>query len=213
MTFTHLDDAGAPCALHAPASTAAVAALAAIGSRVAAFNHDIASKLQGLMMALDEISELVEGHGDSALRPAVDTAHLTLRELSALLAANRALTRASARTATTVAELVRGAGERVGVAVRGELPATPLAAVPPLVAIAIGLALDAAADTGRARAVDVTVTAGALVIPLGAHAPANASDALGIAAHVLAGAGGALCCGRDRTLRITLPAAAAAVAP
>jgi len=205
----HLADDGTPCTLHGPASAGAIATLAAIGSRVSAFNHEIASKLQSLMMSLDELSDLLEAQGDPALRRTVEAAHATLRELGALLTANRTLTRATAGTTVPLRDLVRGAGERVGIAVRGELPDGTLEGVSPLLAVAIGLALDAVAGSGRNRAVELTATpAGATIVlgvPMCDPAPANASDALAIAAHVIAAAGGELRCGHDRVLRVTLP--------
>jgi peptide/nickel transport system substrate-binding protein len=53
----------------------AIGQLAAIGSRTPGFNHDIASKIQGVMMALDEIVELSR---DVDVQRAAETAQTAL---------------------------------------------------------------------------------------------------------------------------------------
>jgi len=58
VTIEHLDDQGRPCTKHPSATIDELMVLAVIGSRVSGFHHDIASKLQGLMMSIDEIGEL-----------------------------------------------------------------------------------------------------------------------------------------------------------
>ena len=78
----HKGEDGNECTQH-PTNSDALMTFAVIGSRVSAFNHDIASKLQGMMMALDEIEELLERVGDSDLRRATETAQQSLKEASA----------------------------------------------------------------------------------------------------------------------------------
>src|SRR5262249_6816696 len=95
--------------------------LAALGARMASFNHDIASKVQGLMMALDEIGELAPNMGDPDLARASETAMQALKELHALLSQNRALTKPPVKTKVALGELMRTAGARAGVGVRGAL--------------------------------------------------------------------------------------------
>jgi len=101
----HVDETGAPCARHPAISPASLYQLAMVGSRVPAFHHDCASKLQGLVMALDELTELIE-NGDPQLIRAVETALEASRELNGLLNLNRMLTRPAARTVVAVDELV-----------------------------------------------------------------------------------------------------------
>ena len=120
--FEHVDETGAPCARHPAIAPASLYQLAMVGSRAPAFHHDCASKLQGLVMALDELTELTE-NGDPQLIRAVETALEASRELNALLNLNRTLTRPAARTAIALDELFARAAERVGVALRGGPPA------------------------------------------------------------------------------------------
>lgn len=212
MKLEHLDEDGHACTRHA-ANLDAILTLAAIGSRVASFNHDIASKLQGLMMALDEIGDLIarDAAPDPDLRRAVETAQLSLAEASALLTANRALTRTSVRTKAALRDVVTAATERVGVALHGELPDGEVEAVVPLLVQGLGLALDAIAGTGRARTVDVAVTRDGARVELvfaAAGEPAKTvGDALALASFILAREHGELRCGRDHRLHVRLPLA------
>ena len=72
-TLGHADDAGGTCGKHAAVSADTMMQLAMIGSRASAFHHDCASKLQGLVMALDELGELAEG-GDANMLRAIEAA-------------------------------------------------------------------------------------------------------------------------------------------
>ena len=56
----HSGEDGAPCATHPAAELDRILALASLGARASGFNHDLASKLQGVMMALDELDEALE---------------------------------------------------------------------------------------------------------------------------------------------------------
>ena len=113
----HLDETGQPCTRHAPLTEQRLYELATLGSRMPAFHHDAASKLQSLMMALDEISELA--HPDAAdLRASIDTAHSSLRELNQILAANRAIAKAPQRARIALPELVSQAASGSGVRLR-----------------------------------------------------------------------------------------------
>lgn len=97
----HLDDKGDPCARH-PATMEGVLALAALGQRIPAFHHDVASKLQRLVFALDEIEELAGGD----LREVAQSAGVVLRELQTVFAANRELGKPQDRIRTRLAGLV-----------------------------------------------------------------------------------------------------------
>jgi len=114
-TFVHLDEDGRPCANHPPAMRDAMFALAMMGARASSFHHDIASKLQGIMMALDEISELGEQNPDADLRRATDTAQTALKELNQLLNANRALAKPPSRTRQELRALVAAAARAIDV--------------------------------------------------------------------------------------------------
>lgn len=207
----HVDETGAPCARHPAISPANLYQLAMVGARAPAFHHDCASKLQGLVMALDELSELTE-NGDPQLIRAVDTALEALRELNALLNLNRTLTRPAARAAIALDELVARAAERAGVVLRGAPPAGVVVTVgvAPMIQ-ALSLAIDAAAGTGRGRTLGITTTPVAGAIELVLHgsplqAP-TAGEAVAIAGFVIArdGRGRLWCTSSGDQMVIRLP--------
>jgi hypothetical protein len=193
----HIDETGAPCTRHPAASTAALYQLALVGSRAPAFHHDCASKLQGLVMALDELSELTE-NGDPALIRAIESAMEVSRELNGLLNLNRALTKPAAKTAIAVGELMKTAAGRVGVTLSGALPAATVMVTGPAMTHALALTIDVAAGSGRGRALAITATTVGrdieLALPAATNQPANASESLAIATFVVARDGGKLWC-------------------
>jgi hypothetical protein len=206
-TSDHLDEHGRPCTRHVVAAPDLVA-LAAIGSRTSSFNHDAASKLQSLMMALDEISELVD-LGDPSLRVATETAHTALRELHQLFTANRALTKPPQRSPIRLAELVSRAADRFGVAFRGELPELEVEAGPPAMTHALALVLDLCAGAGaHGRTVELAVTIEPARVGLAitgvagaiARSPQERAVVLSLASFLIARDHGELRCG-DRDER------------
>jgi signal transduction histidine kinase len=211
LLIEHLDETGAPCAHHPPVRADAMLQLAMIGSRASAFHHDCASKLQGLVMALDELGELTE-HGDPQVLRALESALDSTRELNALLNANRALTKLSARTPIAIGELARKAGHRVGVTVQGAGTDAMVDVGVPAMTHALALAIDVVAGSGRGRTVAIASAVVAheveLVLHASANQPANASEALAIASFVAGREGGKLWCSAagDRLL-LRLPAA------
>jgi len=138
----HLDENGQPCTRHAPASQQGLLALALLGSRMPSFHHDVASKLQSLMMALDEISELADSED---LKQTANGAGATVRELNTLLASNRALSRAPRREPVPLNTLLGRAAERSGVHVTASLPKVDVDVALPSIAHAIAVVLDLAA--------------------------------------------------------------------
>jgi len=208
VPFVHLDEQGEPCTTHPPATTDALFALAIVGSRASGFNHDIASKLQGLMMALDEISEIAES--DPNLARAAETAHASLKEVLGILNTNRAMTKAPARAPVALADLVTRAGERVYVTLKGALPSVDVEVSSATMIHAMSLVFDTAGGPGRGRSLPVMceqppgfVT---LSLPLAAPMTAISSDALAIATFVLARDGGDLRCADQGTrFIVTLP--------
>lgn len=195
-SLVHLDDQGQPCATHPAPPVDALVSLAVVGARAAGFNHDIASKLQGLMMALDEISEL--GESDSNLARAADSAHTALKEVLATLNVNRAMTKPPARTLISLPELWTRAGERVYVTLKGALPAVDVEVSAPTMIQALALVLDISGGPGRGRAIHAdiaqTPTHVTVTFPAVTPLPSNAAEALAIATHVLARDGGSLTC-------------------
>ena len=186
----------------------AIMQLAMVGSRQSGFNHDIASKIQGLMMALDELTELIEPLRNEDITRSVDTAMTAVRELSGLLTANRALTKPPAKTRIAVRELVMKAAERASVAVRGALPEATVEVSAPLMVQALALAIDVAGGVGRSRVLEprCEVTNGRVELSFApAENPtANASTHLAIASWVLRREGGEL--ERGERIAIRLPA-------
>jgi hypothetical protein len=194
----HLDEAGAPCSRHRAASTAGLMQLAMVGSRAPAFHHDCASKLQGLVMALDELTELTEHGADPQVSRAIEAAVEASRELNALLNINRALTKPAARTPNPVGALMTSAAARVGVALHGTLPDAMVSITAPPLTHALALVIDVAAGTGRGRTLGVGGTLEANEVELAIHAaatqPTNAAESIAIATFVVARDGGRLWC-------------------
>jgi hypothetical protein len=207
----HLDETGAPCPRHPAAAMTSLLQLAMVGSRAPAFHHDCASKLQGLLMALDELQELTENGDPQLLRP-IEAAMHASRELNALLNLNRALTKPSAKVAVALRALVTSATERVGVRLAGTLPETPVSVAVPPVTHALALAIDVAAGAGRGRTLSVEARSVEHGVELVLHSqtpsPTSASESLAVATFVLEREGGKLWCaaGGDRLL-VRLPAA------
>jgi hypothetical protein len=201
VKLSHLGEDGQPCADHA-VNEDALLVWAAIGSRVSSFNHDIASKLQGLMMALDEIGEIVERGDNGDLVRATETANGALKEASAMLSANRQLTRTSTKTKAALRDIAKQAGERAGVGVLGDGGDAQIETVVPLLVQGLAVAIDAIAGTGRNRVIDVigSVDAGRakLVFASSAEPAKTIGEALAVATFVVARAGGELRCGKGR---------------
>jgi hypothetical protein len=188
---------------------------AAIGTRQSGFNHDIASKMQGIMMALDELTELISGESgeierlqNEDLTRATSTAMLALRELGQLLTASRALTKPAAKARIALGELLTKGSERSGVMLRVAPPEVLLEVGMPLALQGMALALDVAAGVGRQRELEVRgeldgerVT---LAMPHPANPAANAGTLLAIATWIFARDGGELRRDGDR-IELVLP--------
>jgi hypothetical protein len=185
----HLDETGKPCTRHPDPSPEHMLALALLGSRMPTFHHDVASKLQALMMAVDELQELVTG---VELQAAASTAATTVRELTQLFASNRALARAPQRRPTPAGELFARAAERAGVRTGGEMPSCTCEVALPSIAHALAVILDLAAGplaAGRGAEIAGTIEGKHLVVtisgPPGAALPTNAGDVLALATFAL----------------------------
>ncbi|HEY3807355.1 MAG TPA: hypothetical protein VGL61_32360 [Kofleriaceae bacterium] len=205
----HLDETGRPCTRHAAPSQDSLLALALLGSRMPSFHHDLASKLQSLMMAVEEIDELAQ---DAAadMRTAIAGAGLAVRELQALFAANRTLARPPQPKPTPIGDLIATAAHRAGTRTHGELPAAHVDVSPPAIAHAIAIVLDLAAGSaktpraltlvGELDASHVVVTIETTSEPL----PPNAGDLLALAGFAFAREHGELRCG-PASFSIRLP--------
>jgi hypothetical protein len=197
LSVEHVDETGAPCARHPSATAANLLQLAMVGSRAPAFHHDCASKLQGLVMALDELTELTE-NGDPQVRRAIEAAVDVSRELNGLLTLNRALTKPANKTPIALRELMKTAAVRVGVSLQGPLPETTVSVLVPAMTHALALTIDAAAGAGRGRSLAIAaVQVGReleVSLPASGTPPTNASESLAIATFVVARDGGRLWC-------------------
>ena len=199
----HRDETGEPCPRHPELAEARLYELAIVGSRVPGFHHDAASKLQSLMMALDEIGELSED-ADPMTRAAIETASGALRELNQLVTANRALAKPASRVRIALRELVQRAAERVGVQLRGELPACDVLVTAPAMTHVLSQLLDLAAGPSQlGHAVDITVELGDEVVLAisGAREPskplAHIAEVVALASYAITRDQGSLACGGE----------------
>lgn len=208
----HRDEHGNVCTRHEPA-TDALLAWAAVGSRISGFHHDSASKLQSLMMALDEAVDVL-GDERPDVQRALDTAMTSLRELHGLLTDNRALAKAPQPKATPVPEIMRRAATRYTIKLVGDVGTQTVFVAPPSIVHAISLLLDACAGPKQgARVVDVAATehdgkVEVSIAPGGGAQPSRASESICIAAFLLARESGELRC-TPTGFVVQLPIAAA----
>ncbi len=202
MTVEHLDEAGLPCSRHPTATLDELMFLAVIGSRAPGFHHDVASKLQGLMMSVEEISE--QGTGlDPQIGRAAETALDSLKDLLALLNVNRSLTKPPTRAAVAIADLVKRSAERVYVTVTGEIVDATIEVSAPSTIHALSLVLDVAGGPGRGRTIAATSGLDGSHVELRLAAsdspPHGTAESLAVATYVLGRERGSLRCTVDGT--------------
>ena len=191
---SHDDETGAPCTRHVPLASDVILTYAAIGARVSSFHHDVASKLQSLMMAIDEISELASDD----VRPVAATAMTALQELNQLLVVNRALAKAPQRKPTKLRDLVARAAERHGVRIRGDVLDINVVVALPSIAHALDMLFDMLAGPlkgPRSVALEVTQTGDRVTLALTAMTKFEAHpELIELAAFLLGREEGALSC-------------------
>lgn len=207
----HLDEHDQICTHHDAPSSDELLSLAIVGSRAPSFHHDLASKLQGLMMSIDEIGEISGEHSPTLVR-ALDTAHTALRDVLELLNTNRALTKAPVRTRAPLSVLLARAAERVYVTLRGPSALPEVEVSTPAITHALALLLDVAGGPGRGRVVDTETTIvnerAVVTFVASPDPPPNAPESLALAAFVIAREGGELRCSSGHTrLIVRLPLA------
>jgi hypothetical protein len=208
----HDDEDGQPCKRHAAADDKLLA-YAAIGTRISGFHHDAASKLQSLVMALDEISELI-GEDASEVRTATETAQTAVRQLHGLLVANRALAKGPQPTRAMLPELLQRAAERNGVKLRGDVPSIEVSVAPPSMTHALSMLLDMIAgppSQGRHVTVEANTNGDRVSMVLTGTADAthaNVNEHVTVAAFMIAREEGTLRCGTKRFF-VELPVAQA----
>ncbi|MGE5185416.1 MAG: hypothetical protein ACM31C_25305 [Acidobacteriota bacterium] len=211
----HLDETGKVCERHAAVSDERMHELAVLGSRTSGFHHDAASKLQSLVMALDEIGELAD-EASPELRAELDTAHGALRDLHALLNDNRGLAKPPQLTLVKLRDVVARAAQRVGVRLRGEPGDADVRVAVPLMTHGIELLLDLVGGaSSHGRIVELAVAhAGdrvrlALSGPAGARPAARADEVFAFAAYAVHRNQGELTCLGDDKVVVELPLARA----
>lgn len=199
----HVDEAGEPCTTHAPVRPDVMHTLTLVGSRASGFNHDLASKLQGLLMTLEDLAERLGARGEPELHRSASDAFAMTQELVGLVTASRALTRPPSPGRRTLRELIAASCERAGVELRAELVEAEVEVSTPHVVQAIALAIEVAAGPGRGRALESTCQRGGggqieIVLSAAKKTTSFASEYLALAAESLRRHGGDLRCGADR---------------
>jgi len=207
-TLVHLDENCAPCSRHR-VSPDNLFTLALLGSGIVHFHHELASTLQRLMMAFDEITETsaeVEG-----IRDAAAIAQHSLEELKGLLASSRALAKASKRECNSLSEILAYAAERTRITLRGEIPNVMVHVAAPSFTFAMSLLLDLAADPNtKLRTADVMIAADDAEVNITIVAPrehqmrTHANEHVSLVAFLLSREGGELRCDQER-FKLRLP--------
>jgi len=139
-----------------------VLALALIGSAAGAANHDLGSRLQSLLMALDELELLAETYPD--LTPILVALRESTESAVELLAANRALVRGK-RERITLTDLVTRAARRAGVRIALDGAADAIDGPVEILVQAIALVIELASAGDPLRSVPVTLAASSVMIP------------------------------------------------
>ena len=206
----HLDEDGKPCTRH-PASEDKLLAYAAVGTRISGFHHDAASKLQSLVMALDEIGELI-GEEESDVRTATETAQTAVRNLHALLTVNRALAKGPQPARTMLPELLQRAAERHAVKLRGQVASVEVLVAMPSMTHAFAMLIDMIAgppSQGRGVEVEVANDGDRVTVKLTGTVEAthpNVNELITVAAYMVSREEGVLRCGSKRFV-VELPVA------
>ncbi len=205
----HVDEAGGPCTHHAPVRPQVLLTLALIGSRANGLNHDLASKLQGLLMTLEDLAERLAERGEPELHRAAADASSVAQEIAGLVAASRSLARSPGPSRRTLREIIEASCERAGFGLDAELVAAEVEVIAPHVVHALSLAIEVAGGPGRGRPLEATCRLGGgrieLVLSTAPKTLSLASEYLALAAAILRRDGGDLRCGAER-LVVWLPA-------
>lgn len=206
----HLDEQGEPCTTHAPARPGMMLTLALIGSRASGFNHDIASKLQGLMMTIEDLAERLADHPDPDLHRAASEAAVVAQEIANLVTVSRQLTRAAPPTRRTLRDLVAASCDRAGVELATELVEADVELAAPQVIHALSLAIEVAAGPGRGRALESTCRRRGDRVELSMSAAKQttgyAGEYLALASAILRREGGDVRCGPEQIV-VLIPVA------
>jgi signal transduction histidine kinase len=206
----HVDESGAPCTRHARLRSEIMISLALVGSRATGLNHDLASKLQGLLMTLEDLVERLGERNEPELHRAASEASVAAQELAGLVTDSRALTRSPGPSRCTLRELIAASGDRAGVDLAAALPEVEVDLIVPHVVHALALAIEVAAGPGRGRPLESScrVDGGRieLVLATSKQTTSYASEYLALASAILRRDRGDVRCG-DGRLVVWLPLA------
>ncbi|HWO17786.1 MAG TPA: hypothetical protein VNO30_03385 [Kofleriaceae bacterium] len=198
----HVDESGAPCTHHAPVRPEVLVTLALVGSRATGFNHDFASKLQGLLMMLEDLVERLAERGEPELHRAAQEASAAAQDLAELVTVSRQLTRNPGPSRRPLRDLIAASCARAGVELNTQLVDAEVEAVMPHAIHAVALAIEVAGGPGRARALDAECRRVdgriELVVSAASKTTTYASEFLALAAAILRRDGGDVRCGADR---------------
>jgi hypothetical protein len=205
-----VDERGEPCSSHRPVRPEVMLTLALVGSRASGLNHDLASKLQGLLMTLEDLTERLADHADPDLHSSAAEASAVAQELAQLVTASRSLTRSSPPSRCPLRELVAASCDRAGVELDTQLIDAELEISEPPVIHALSLIIEVAAGPGRGRALEATCRLAGeqieIVLTAARQTTGYASEYLALASAILRRHGGDVRCGAER-LVIWLPRA------
>jgi hypothetical protein len=170
--------------------TDGVLALALVGARARGFHHDMASKLQALMIAVDD---LAERNTDARMAPSIDAAALALRDIQNVLGAFRALARGADPRPSSLRELIAAAARTAGVVIAGEIPDTSVRVTPSAAVQVLVLACELA-DPGATLPVAIARDGGAIEVAMqlgaGQHLDLTHAEALAVMRGALGRDGG-----------------------
>lgn len=189
----HEGEGGGPCTRHALASLDPLLGLAMVGSRASGFQHDVASKLQSLVMSLEEIGDRADALDDADLTIALTAAREAVRDMTAQLQVFRQLSRQPPAAAIPLREVFAFAAERAALRVRTEPPPLVIVASGAETVHAVALLLDGALGRATPRELEVAFTARGFAVPLGAS-----NEAVTVATYVFKRSGGTLRCTADQ---------------
>jgi hypothetical protein len=205
----HVDERGEPCKTHAPVRPDVMMRLALVGSRAAGLNHDLASKLQGLLMTIEDLTERLAERGDPELHRSACDAFTASQDLVGLVTTSRQLTRTSSPSRQPLRELIAASCDRAGVELAVQLVDADVQLVAAHAIQAIALAIEVAAGPGRGRPLESTcrLVGGRieLVLLAAERSTSYASEYLALASATLRRDGGDVRCGDGRIV-IWLPA-------
>lgn len=202
--MAHTTATGEPCTLAAHAARAEdLLAPAALGTACFAALHDLASALQAIGNAIDELDVSVT---DPAIRPLIDAAIEANDHATKMFVATRGVLRdpAGRKQPVDVAALLSRANHQAGTkpVLAGAAPAGTVEVVVPVIAMTLAKLIDAAAagaPAGAAPAIvaraDGATIALAITAPAAVPAPESIGATLAIAARAVEAHGGTVACG------------------